>query len=208
MAFWTAVVNACWLHVFDMTKYHDQKWKIHHEGSKKTFFFPITCWWNNHLEIAHIIAAWLDSFSAYTHKSAGCPGSSKYTIRHVLFIAQNYDVVFVKFQELFFTKHSFLYFQDFHAVEFSRVNTRSLWVVFHQAGSLQNEQSLLFQGVLELSKATNFLKRGFWLLFYQEGSMKWAKFAFSTFITFKSTHFCQKMYLSSFSPNWLRTKWA
>ena len=135
-------------------KYHVQKWNIHHEGSKKTFFFPITCWWNNHLEIAHIIAVWLDSFAAYTHKWAGCPGSSKYTIHYVLF-------VFVKFQELLFTKHSFLYFQDFHAVEFSRVTTRSLWVVFHQAGSWKNEQSLLFQGILELSQATNFLKEVF-----------------------------------------------
>ena len=113
-------------------------------GVEKNIFFPI----------AHIIAAWLDSFAAYTHKWAGCPGSSKYTIRYVLF-------VFVKFQELFFTKHSFLYFQDFHAVEFSRVTTRSLWVVFHKAGSWKNEQSLLFQGILELSQATNFLKEVF-----------------------------------------------
>jgi len=50
---------------------------------RKKHFFPITCWWNNHLEIAHSIASWLDSFAAYTHKSAGCPDPSKYTIRYV-----------------------------------------------------------------------------------------------------------------------------
>ena len=48
-------------------------------------------------------------------------------------------------------------------------------ILFHQAGGLQNDQSLFFQtfeGVLELSKATNFLKRGFWILFYQTGSIE------------------------------------
>ena len=50
-----------------------------------------------------------------------------------------------------------------------------LQILFHQAGGLQNDQSLFFQtfeGVLELSKATNFLKRCFWILFYQTGSIQ------------------------------------
>ena len=31
------------------SKYHVQKCKTHHGGSKKPYFFPTTRWWNNHL---------------------------------------------------------------------------------------------------------------------------------------------------------------
>ena len=49
---------------------------------------------------------------------------------------------------------------------------RCQWVDFHQAGSSQNEQSLLFQAfkALELSKAPCFVKRGQWVDFHQAGS--------------------------------------
>ena len=168
---------------------------------EKNIFFPVTCWWNNHLEIAHIIATWLDSFAAYTHKSAGCPDPSKYTIRYVLFIPHNYDINFVKFQELFFTIHNFLYFQDFHAVEFSRVVTRSLWVVFHQTSNLQNEQSLLLH-TLELLKASKFCQKRLLLgSFSTNGKLtKRVKFVFSSSKDFKikKPPLCQKMWLSIF----------
>ena len=67
LAFWTTLVNACWPHVCDMIKYilgackylsqvpfpkyHVQKCKTHHWGSKETFFVPTVSWWNNHLQI-------------------------------------------------------------------------------------------------------------------------------------------------------------
>ena len=71
LAFWTILVNACWPHVCDMRKfilgpgsiylkslppkYHVQKCKIHHEGSKKPFFVPTRGWWNNHLIIIWLV---------------------------------------------------------------------------------------------------------------------------------------------------------
>ena len=51
---------------------------------------------------------------------------------------------------------------------------RGQWVDFHQAGSPQNEQSLLFQVLktLKLSKAPSFVKRGQWVHFHQAGKQQ------------------------------------
>ena len=66
-------------------------------------------------------------------------------------------------------------FQVFKTLKLSKAPSfvkRGQWVRFHQAGSPQNEQSLLFQvfKALKPSKATSFDKRGQWVRFHQAGS--------------------------------------
>ena len=78
-----------------------------------------------------------------------------------------------------------------------------MWVVFYQAGGLQNEHSLLFQ-VLQVSKLSNpsFCQNKCLSSFLpSERLTKWAKFAFSSFWnfkTFKICHFCEKRRLGIF----------
>ena len=66
MAFWTTLVNACWPHVCDMTKYIWGLVSIYLKSlpqnimprnaklimrSKKSFFLPTRGWWNNYLHL-------------------------------------------------------------------------------------------------------------------------------------------------------------
>ena len=64
--------------------------------------------------------------------------------------------------------------QGLQAVRASNFVKRGLWVRFHQAGGLQNEQSLRFWvfQALELLKASNFVKRGLWVRFHQAGGLQ------------------------------------
>ena len=64
--------------------------------------------------------------------------------------------------------------QGLQAVRASNFVKRGLWVRFHQAGGLQNEQSLRFWvfQALELLKASNFVKRGLWVHFHQAGGLQ------------------------------------
>ena len=68
-------------------------------------------------------------------------------------------------------------FQVFEALELPKFLTffkRDVWVLFHQAGGLQNEQNLLFQvfRASKHSKATAFVKRGVCTCFHQAGSLQ------------------------------------
>ena len=99
---------------------------------------------------------------------------------------------------------NFLYFLSCLLVETTTFVKRSLWVVFHQTDSLQNEQSLPFQSfeVSKQWKVLSFVKRCLSLVFHHSGKVTiWAKFGFSSFWNFKafkSLHLCQKMCLVSF----------
>jgi hypothetical protein len=74
-------------------------------------------------------------------------------------------------------------------------------------------QSLLFQAlkVLELSKATRFVKRSQWVDFHQTvRSQNEQSLLFQLFElwAFKSLQFCQKRSMSTFSPSGKLKKWA
>ena len=92
LAFWTTLVNACWPHVCDMTKYilgackylsqvpspqiscpemQNSSW-----GVEKTIFFPTPCWWNNHLHLLYI------SWFCKKRKKLFCNGIS-YHLWHI-----------------------------------------------------------------------------------------------------------------------------
>ena len=63
--------------------------------------------------------------------------------------------------------------ESFQRYETSKAVKRGPWLVFHQAGSSQNEQSLLFRAFEAASehwKDPVFVKRGPWLVFHQAGS--------------------------------------
>ena len=67
MAFWTTLVNACWPHVCDMTKYISGAYKYLSQVPspqiscpemqnsswvvEKNIFSPTAGWWNNHLQM-------------------------------------------------------------------------------------------------------------------------------------------------------------
>ena len=109
---------------------------------------------------------------------------------------------------------NFLYFVNCLLVEATTFVKRSLWVVFHQTDSLQNEQSLLFQSfeVSKQWKVLSFVKRCLSLVFHHSRKVTIsAKFGFASFWNFKafkSFHICQNMGLVSFSPNRQLLKWT
>ena len=81
---------------------------------------------------------------------------------------KKYELNFFKFKKAQKTWLSFL--KPRKSLKSSK--SINLIVDFHQAGSSQNEQSLLFQAfkALELSKVPCFVKRSQWVDFHQAGS--------------------------------------
>ena len=68
-------------------------------------------------------------------------------------------------------------FRVFQVWELSRASTfvkRGLWVYFHQAGGLQNEQSLLFSSFSSFRtfKSLHFCQRGLWVHFHQADGLQ------------------------------------
>ena len=69
---------------------------------------------------------------------------------------------------------NFLHFVSFPLIETPTFVKTCLWVVFHEAGGLQNEQRFPFQAfeASELSKASTFVKRGVCIHFHQANSLQ------------------------------------
>ena len=98
----------------------------------------------------------------------------------------------------------------FQTSEFSKATTfgrKGFWVVFHQSGGLQNEQSLsfwIFSSSFKTFKIPNFCQKRSLSSFSAHILSFWIFQA----LNFKRPYFCQKMSLSSFSPSGRLTQWS
>ena len=85
--------------------------------------------------------------------------------------------------EMIFTMWGF--FKNFLALRLSKA---CLWVLFHQASAYKMSKVCLFWAfrASRLWKVHTFVKTVLWVLFHQAGSLvKWVKFAFDGFSSFK-----------------------